>query len=227
MEPTVVDLRVWGVERVLPAVARVARQRRRVRRAPGLVFATLLGTGRARTFSPRDADPHHWALLTTWSDATAADAFAESEPVREWQRDATEELWVRMRPLTSRGRWSRRDPFPALDPGPWDGPVAALTRARLRATRAASFWRAVPPVAAQLAGAPGSRLALGIGEAPVGVQGTFSLWSGADDLTAFAYRPGAHREVVRRTEPARWYAEELFARLAVLEVHGSHDGVEP
>ncbi|HEX5492963.1 MAG TPA: monooxygenase, partial [Mycobacteriales bacterium] len=84
------------------------------------------------------------------------------------------------------------------------------------------------PVAGQLRTAPGLLLALGIGEAPVGVQGTFSLWRSSGALHDFAYRCGtAHAEVVRRTPTSGWYAEELFARFAVLDVRGTIDGRTP
>ena len=231
MAEPVVDLRVWGVRRALPAVGRVATGRRRLRDTPGLRFARLLGTGSGRTFSPRDADPHHWALLTVWDDEAAADAHARSAYVGAWGDAAREELVVRMEPLTTRGRWSGAEPFEPVRAGSVDTtsaePVAAITRARLRTSRTLSFWRAVPPVVTSLASAPGSRLALGIGEAPVGLQGTFSLWRSEADLTDFAYRGAAHLDVMRRTRPERWYAEELFARLRVLSVRGTHQGRTP
>lgn len=226
---TVVDLRVWRVERSAPALARMATGRRHLRgRTPGLRFAKLLGTGAGVTFTPRDSDPHHWALLTVWDDAAAADVGPPPALVDPWDTAAAERLVVRMAPLTSRGQWSGVEPFGEPDGAAGQqGPIAAITRARLRATRAPSFWRAVPPVAADLARAPGSRLAIGIGEAPVLLQGTFSLWDSDRDLVAFAYRTAAHREAVARTEPARWYAEELFARLAVLDVSGTYRGRTP
>ncbi|SDS00992.1 hypothetical protein SAMN04488570_0932 [Nocardioides scoriae] len=224
-----VELRVWGVPRTGPALLRMASGRRGLRGLPGLRFAKLLGTGRGRTFTPGDADPHHWALLTVWDDDAALDRRSHGPVVDAWTGASDEELVVRMRPLAIRGLWSGRRPFDGLEvAGPGhDGPVAVLTRARLRPTRALSFWRAVPPVVPDLHDARGLRLALGVGEAPVALQGTFSLWDSADDVVAFAHGSAAHREVVRRTRPERWYAEELFARLAVDSVAGTHRGVAP
>jgi len=63
-------------------------------------------------------------------------------------------------------------------------------------------------------------LATGIGEAPVGLQGTFSLWESAADMSAFAYQRPEHTDVIARTPVAQWYAEELFARFAVHRVRG-------
>lgn len=226
----VVDLHVWGVRRSLPAMRRMATGRRHLRDTPGLRFARLLGTGSGRSFAPRDADPHHWALLTVWDDAAAADRGPDRRVTAAWEADAHERLRVRLRPLGSRGRWAGQEPFGELaSPSATrhDGPVAAITRARLRPTTARSFRRAVPAVVRDLHASPGVSLAIGIGEAPVLLQGTFSLWSSATALEDFAHRSAAHRAAVRRTGPARWYAEELFARFAVDTVEGTYDGRTP
>jgi hypothetical protein len=221
---SVVTLHVWRVSprHVPTALLRMAADRGRARRTPGVRFAKLLGTGSGRTFTVRDSDPTRWAMLTV-SDAVLED----SRVLRSWQRLAEETWRIDLRPLTSRGRWSRREPFGSPVPSRHDGPVAALTRARLTARKAAVFWRAVPPVSAALHRSPGLLTALGIGEAPVGLQGTFSLWSSADALRDFAHRDTAHTEVIRRTTEERWYAEELFARFAVLGSEGTLDGRDP
>jgi hypothetical protein len=85
----------------------------------------------------------------------------------------------------------------------------------------------VPPVAFDAARAPGLRLSVAIGEAPVGLLGTFSVWQDQSALEAFAYRGEAHRQVVRRTPGERWYAEELFARFEVLDAEGTVGGIDP
>ena len=129
-----------------------------------------------------------------------------------------------MVPLSSRGRWSGREPFGGPTPRPWDGRVAAVTRARLRTWTTPTFWRAAPPVTRELQASPGLLLAKGIGEAPVGLQGTFSLWESAAALSDFAYRGPRHVDAIRRTGEVGWYVEELFARLGVLEVTGTFAG---
>ncbi|MFI7589438.1 monooxygenase [Spongisporangium articulatum] len=228
--PAVVDLTIWGVPpgSVPGALARMARHRRPLAAAPGLRFAKLLGTGRGARFTPRDADPRHWALLSVWDGERAADAFRAGRVHRSWDDVSSERLDVRLAPVTSRGSWAGRQPFGPLAladvPREDGGPVAAITRARLRPVRALSFWRAVPPVAVALHAAPGVLLAIGIGEAPVGLQGTFSLWESGRAMREFAYRGAAHAEAIRRSGPSRWYAEELFARFAVRRVEGTYAG---
>lgn len=222
----VVTLHLWGVPTVhVPgAVLRMARDRGPLRRTPGLRFAKLLGTGDGRTFTVRDADVHHWGVLACWDSAASAEAFEGARVVRGWGRIADERLRVTLRPLASRGSWSGRQPFGDPTPARYDGPVAAITRARIAPRHLVRFWRSVPPVSADLHEVSGLRLAAGIGEAPIGLQGTFSLWDSADALVEFAHRRTAHAEVVRRTVEIGWYAEELFARFAVLDLDGTFAG---
>lgn len=234
--PALVTLHLWGVDaRAVPrAVARMALDRRHLRASPAS-FWKLLGTGDGRTFTPRDADPGHWAVLTTWDDPAEAAAFERSPAVVAWDRLARERLRVEMVPVAARGRWSGRAPFGEPTPrragpagsGAGDGPVASITRARIRLGRGRAFWRAVPPVSTDLQQVPGMRLAVGIGEAPVGLQGTFSLWDDAASLRDFAHRRAAHRDVVERTAREGWYAEELFARFAVRDLSGTYRGATP
>jgi hypothetical protein len=201
--------------------------RPRVRRTPGVRFAKLLGTGDGRTFTVRDADPLRWGLLATWTSPEAARAFDEHSPVaHSWRALSVEQFRADLLPVASRGAWSRRQPFGDPVPARSTGPVAALTRARLRPSAAAGFWRSVPPVSADLRARPGLRAALGIGEAPLGLQGTFSVWDSDRALRDFA-RGAAHADVVARTAPERWYAEELFARFAVVGGSGTLDGRDP
>lgn len=198
-------------------------------RGSGCTFHRLLGTSRAGGFGLRDADPRHWALLTCWPDAAGATAFDRSRTVAGWDGIAAERLRLELRPLSSRGRWGGKEPFGRpdgdadrpLDP---QAPVAAITRARIRVGHGRSFRQAVPPVSADLARAGGLRLAVGVGESPVGLQGTVSLWDDTASLAAFAYRAAPHAAVVRRTPAERWYAEELFARFAVVAATGTYEG---
>jgi hypothetical protein len=221
----VVTLHVWRVPRsVLPRVLwRMAVDPRRLRRTPGVSFAKLLGTGRDLRFGPGDGDPGRWAALIVWDDPRAADGFDATPVGRAWATLAAGQCRLTLRPLSSRGSWSGREPFRPGGDGDRansDAPTVVLTRARLRLARAARFWRTIPKVAATLPGTPGLLAAFGVGEAPLGWQGTVSVWRAPADLVGFAYRRPEHRAVVTATPEARWYAEELFARFAVLGVDG-------
>ena len=211
-----ITLHVWRVprRRLGGALRRMATEPRRLRRLPGVRFVKLLGTGTGTGFGPGDVDLTRWAAVVVW------DGEADPRVGRSWAKIADGYAQVDLTPLTSRGTWSGQEPFGTPGGGRTDGMVLALTRARLRPARAARFWRAIPPVAAELAAAPGLLARFGIGEAPVGWQGTVSVWRGAADLNAFAYRQPEHRAVIARTPGDRWYAEELFARFAVRGISG-------
>ncbi|MEU6076889.1 monooxygenase [Micromonospora sp. NPDC047074] len=221
-EPALVTLHVWRTSRAaLPrALARMAVDRRRLRAQAGVRFGKLLGTGTGTGFGPGDADLTRWAALTVWDSPDAAAGFDDSPVGRAWARIARAAVRVDLRPLSSRGEWSGRRPFGEPSGGRTAGPVLALTRARLRPRRAATFWRAIPPVAAALHAAPGLLARFGVGEAPLGWQGTVSVWREPADLVAFAYRHPEHRAAITRTPTEGWYAEELFARFEVRGVVG-------
>ncbi len=227
----VVTLHLWGVapSRVPLALLRMATDRPLLAKQPAK-FTRLLGTGRGRRFTPRDADPTHWAVLATWQDRHEADAFERSPTVTGWRRIAREELRLVLRPVSSRGRWAGHEPFPvgaAHGPPPDQhagGPVASITRARIRPTLLHRFNQAVPAVASDLHDADGLLLGIGIGELPVGLQGTLSVWEDADRLRRFAYRGQPHAKAIRRTAELGWYSEELFARFTVLSAEGTHRG---
>jgi len=227
--PELVTLHLWTVPplRVPAALARMALDRGRIRRTPGVRFAKLLGTGDGRTFTARDADPLLWGLITSWSSPADAQAFETSPVARSWGRLACDRWRADLRPLRSRGTWAGRQPFGDPAPVRCDGPVAAVTRARLSAAKARTFWRAVPPVSADLHAGAGLRYAVGIGEAPIGLQGTFSVWSDAAALNAFAYARSPHQVAIRRTAEEQWYAEELFARFELLDARGTVKGADP
>jgi len=209
-------LHVWRIpRRALPrALWRMASDPRRLRREPGTRFVKLLGTGRGADFGAGAGD------LTRWAAVTVTDG--PPPPFPGWARIAEASCRIALRPLITRGTWAGVEPFEATGSSDarWDGPVLALTRARLRPSRAPAFWRAIGPAARPLADTPGLVAAFGIGEAPLGWQGTVSLWRSTADLTGFAYRDPGHRRVIARTPIVGWYAEELFTRFAVLDVTG-------
>ena len=224
--PAVVSLHLYGLHGggVPGALRRMGTDRSRVRRIPGATFAKLLGTGDGRTFTMSDADLGHWGVLACWSDDDGPTRYEASAVHRSWSRASYEEARFLLRPLISRGTWAGRQPFGDPVPDRWDGPVAAITRARIKPSQWRTFWSAVPPVSTDLRAVDGLRVALGIGEAPVGLQGTFSVWSSNQAVTEFAQRRSPHVEVMRRTHETGWYAEELFARFAVVQAGGWYDG---
>lgn len=208
------------------AMARLGTDRLRVGRVDGLAFWRLLGTGRGDDTGP-SADPRRTALFAVWDDETALDRFlAESPIARRWEQ--AEEAWhVRLRGLGGHGTWRGVDPLDGLEAGSIDGPVATITRADVRLRSWRAFRRAGHPVSAELRTAAGLLAVVGIGEAPVGRLGTFSLWRSLADMRQFAVGMPEHREVIRRTRQEAWYGEELFARFEPYGSSGTWAGRDP
>ena len=198
--------------RAVAALARLATDRPALRRAHGLLFWRLLGTGRG-TDTGFGVDVRRTALFALWDDDAALDHFlAHSDIARRW--DGAEEAYtVRLRSLGGHGTWRGVDVLDGMAAGVGEAGagggsrVAILTRAVVRARHWPQFLASGPAVSEELAGTAGLLAVAGVGEAPLGRQATFSLWRDLDAALRFAHVPPAHGDVVQRTRAERWYGE--------------------
>jgi len=198
----------------------MAIDRTRTRKFTGISFSKLLGTGTGRTFTPSDADLTRWGMVVVIDEERIA-AFDQSSIIANWRKRSTSEFRTVLSPVSSHGLWAKQNPFDFTAPlSHPDAQIAAITRARIKWNKNFIFWKSVPPVVMDLHSNPGLVAAIGIGEAPIGLQGTFSLWNSASALRDFAYKGQAHQVAIKQTETIGWYSEELFARFEVLELRG-------
>ena len=209
----------WTIKpRAIPfALLAMAIDRFSLWRSSNVGFFKSLGTGKGETFTPADANSLRWGLVVQVNDI---EAFDKSSVVNWWRKNSIDEFRAVLEPISSHGQWAGKEPFVASVKD-WDGPVAAITRARIKWHQNFRFWRSVPPVTISLKSAPGLMAAIGIGEAPIGLQGTFSLWESAAAIREFAYKGAAHQKAIADTATYNWYSEELFARFAVKDMRGS------
>ena len=209
----------------LTALARLGTDRRLLRTVPGLRFWRLLGTGSGSSTGP-GADLARTAMFAIWDDEGSLEAF-HVRMANRWA-DADEAWHVRLRSAGGKGSWRGVPVVDELRPAlRSDGPVAIITRAGVRPRSWRAFRAAGRPVSDELQDADGLLAVVGIGEAPVGRLGTFSLWRDLQAARAYATGRPEHREVVRRTRAERWYGEELFARFEPYASTGSWDGRDP
>ena len=209
----------WTIKpRAIPfAILAMALDRFALTRSKNVGFYKSLGTGKGETFTPADANSLRWGLVAQVIDI---DAFDQSSVVKRWRKNSIGEFREVLEPISSHGKWAGKEPFVASVKD-WDGQVVAITRARIKWHQNFRFWSSVPPVTISLKSAPGLMAAIGIGEAPIGLQGTFSLWESAAAIREFAYKGAAHQKAIADTATYDWYSEELFARFAVKDMRGS------
>ena len=221
MQRTVLYLFEIPVKSIPFALYSMAIDRVRIRKFTGISFSKSLGTGSGRTFTPGDADLLRWGMVVVIEEEEIA-AFDSSIYITRWRKRATSEFQAVLAPISSDGLWSKRAPFTsAAAASRSEAQIMAITRARIKWHKNFKFWGAVPPVVTDLHNSPGLIAAIGIGEAPLGLQGTLSLWESGAALRDFAYKGQAHQVAIKQTEEINWYSEELFARFEVLTMRGS------
>ena len=185
-------------------------------------FWKLMGCGKNGTFD-LNPDWQQWALLATWDNQEDFDSFNNHSFIQSWWNLFAVERWtILCEPLSSHGKWDGKEPFISTNSGKdFSGPIAVLTRATIRLSKLKGFWNNVSPVANLMQGSPGYITSIGIGEAPLFMQATFSIWDSTESMKSFAYDSKEHIEVIRKTRTEQWYSEELFARFKILSSWGT------
>lgn len=206
---------LWGLSRLVLGVLGL-------RRPTGMRFARVLGSGRSGGFGVVPS-LHHQGVIAFFDDEVNARRFIDESPVvRAYRRHADECLVAVLRPTSSRGSWGGTQ-LAASTGAAADGPVATLTRASIRPRHASTFWRHSPATEESLSAAAGCRLAVGLGEAPLLRQATFSVWDDAGAVDAYARR-GAHRAAAASAWRQNWFSESMFVRMVPLVLRGSWHG---
>lgn len=204
----------WHTKNPFQAFLVIAFLRFGFRKLPGLTFHKILGTGRGETFTLNDANPRHWALLTVWK-AEVATTLEHHSLLKAMNRLSYKHRTMILSPISARGTWAGVSPFSTQSLQNESSRIVVITRARVKPRWWRYFYSQVPPVILELDEAEGLLERFGIGEAPIGLQGTLSIWSNNQSITKFAYQSASHQDVIKKTASLDWYAEELFARFEV------------
>lgn len=207
--------RLWGWTRIMRGPAPL-------RAVPGLRFCKALGSGHDGGFGLKPSASRQGLFCLFDDDASARAFLSRSAIVQAYRDHACELLTLRLAPYSVRGSWSGVTPCPSAT-APAQGPIAALTRASIRLRAAAAFWRQTPASQASLAHAPGCLLAVGLGEAPLLRQATFSVWDGVPSMDAYARR-GAHQAAIRASRAQDFFSESMFVRFVPLSMRGTWKG---
>ncbi len=188
-------------------------------RSPGLRWRKVLGSGYQGGFGLRPAVDRLGLFCVFDTTDDAQHWLLGSPDLARWQMRAQSMLTLTLQATRSRGSWSGH----SLEPVPGEhgeGLLASLTRASIRPGQARRFWALSPAAEASLARAPGCSLAVGLGEAPLLRQATFSLWQSAASMDAFA-RSGAHLEAIQQAYSREFFSESMFVRFRVLQMQGN------
>lgn len=195
-------------------------------RTPGIGFWKLCGSGSGEGFTPVP-NTAVYAILATWPDQETAEVQTrEGEVWSRYRAKATEDWTVLLATTSARGKWSGQSPFEVDTPSS-PGPLAALTRATVKPSRALQFWKHEPAISDMIGRDPNVLFKIGIGEVPLMQQVTFSIWPDTQSMAEFARRGGPHAEAIRAVREGGLFAEELYARFSVLGDHGTWEGRRP
>ena len=207
------------------AFAMMGAARLPLSRTPDIGFWKLCGSGTGEGFTPVP----NWgvyAILATWPDHQTAEHRIRTAPIfQRYRKRAAEDWTVFLEPTSSRGEWSGVAPF-QTNTNVVHGPLAALTRATVKPSVAAQFWRRVPDISGVIGSDPNVAFKIGIGEVPLLHQVTFSIWPDAERMAGFA-RTGHHAEAIRAVRDNNWFREELYARFSVKSDLGTWNGASP
>ena len=198
---------------------------------PGLTMVKVMGSGHGGGFSLRPSATHQ-GLICTFSHLDLALKFLDSPAVQAY-RSRARECWLGVLSVQSaRGHWDKQawqSSTPESLGSQVDNeqapqtPFAVLTRASIVPTKAMAFWRYAPAAQADLGQAPGCLLAMGLGEAPLVRQCTFSLWQDTAAMLAYAHQ-GAHQVASAAAYKHQFFSESLFVRMQVLQMAGVWQG---
>lgn len=204
----------WG------AFARMGFPPLKNKQIPGLQFWKPLGSGGENGFSIKP-DFSVYALLTVFEDEATATGFCNGTTIQEYLKDSMAHTHIYMHNAHVHGLWSKTTPFKTEVPLDRNRPMCVITRATIKPALAFKFWKYVPSVAASIEDFDGLVYSKGVGEWPVFMQATFSVWKTADAMMAYAYKNKKHAEMVKKTRELGWYKEELFSRFHPFKQSGN------
>ena len=195
--------------------------------APGLVFQKILGSGQNGGFGLRPG-LNYQGVFSVFDTHDHARAYLRDSPQVQAYADHAEELFAaHLEPVSCRGSWSGfafegplggSGAVQQSDFNP-SGLMASLTRASIRPHKARAFWAQSPDAETDLAKAQGCQLAVGLGEAPILRQATFSLWSAQAAMDAYA-RSGGHQRAIQAAYGHDFFSESMFVRFQPIALWG-------
>ena len=209
-----------GIKNKWRAFTRMGRSPILQKKINGLTFFKPLGTGSGNGFSIKP-DFSTFGFVAVFKSEELAKEFLRTDVVKEYTKTTTGYSHVLMHTVKSHGKWSEQNPFESSVEYDKTKPLAVITRATIKPKLAYQFWKNVPAVSKSMDKYDELVFSKGIGEFPLLMQATFSLWSSAEAMMNYAYKNPKHAEMVKKTRELNWYSEELFARFQPFHQEGN------
>lgn len=186
----------------------------------GLTFWKALGSGSGNGFSIWP-DFSTFGLLTVFNSEHQAEQFLGTDIISEYLESTVKFSHILMHSIKAHGQWSGKEPFIPSASFDESKPLAVITRATIKPRLAYKFWKYVPSVSKSMNGHQGLIYSKGIGEWPIFMQATYSLWESGEDMMSYAYQNKRHSDMVKKTRELGWYSEELFSRFHPFKITGN------
>ena len=209
-----------GIKNKWHAFKRMGRSPILQKKIDGLTFFKPLGTGSGNGFSIKP-DFSIFGFVAVFKSEELAKEFLGTGVMKEYTKTTTSYSHVLMHTVKSHGEWGKQSPFESSVEYDKTKPLAVITRATIKPKLAYQFWKNVPAVSKSMDKYDELIFSKGIGEFPLLMQATFSLWSSAEAMMNYAYKNPKHAEMVKKTRDLNWYSEELFARFQPFYQEGS------
>jgi heme-degrading monooxygenase HmoA len=184
-------------------------------------FYRLMGSGAGNGFSIWP-DWSTYALLVKWnSKEEAQKAFEKHSYLSEYKERSVQHQHVYLSPFKTHGSWNGENPFEEELDEDRNGPIAVLTRATIKPHLVPYFWTKVRGSSKGIEKYPGHLYSKGVGEWPLFMQATISMWDSKEDMRRFAYESQQHQRVMKLTRTKGWYKEDMFTEFNVLGMEGN------
>jgi len=212
--------RYSGFKNKWSALGRMGRPSISKKNTKGLTFFKPLGTGSGNGFSIKP-DFTTFGFLAVFKSEEIAKEFLKSDVIKQYSKSSTSYSNILMRTVKSHGEWSKQNPFETSVSFDKTKLLAVITRATIKPHLAYKFWKNVPSVSKSMDNYKGLIFSKGIGEFPLLMQATFSIWTNAEAMMNYAYKNPKHSEMIKKTKELKWYSEELFARFQITHHEGN------
>ncbi|HKL03050.1 MAG TPA: hypothetical protein VJ911_05220 [Cryomorphaceae bacterium] len=176
----------------------------------GLRFFKAMGTGAGNGFSVVPNFSRYAFLLLFDNRENAESSIAENDAFNVYFDKATHFFRCHLKPAMVHGVWDGVQPFEIEENAKPEDPVAVITRARINTSKILDFWWNVSEAGRFMNSRDEAIYQIGIGEYPVFMQATFSIWKTMKEMKNAAYNGTPHAEVVKKTRERNWYSEEMF-----------------